>query len=76
MILSMIRPKYKTENLLLSITKNCETLILQCHRKAEQTLEYKLNKPKETFHFDAPIQTKEDWMIYFRVRRFKNLFLI
>ena len=29
----MIRPKNETENLLLSITKNCETLIKQTHRK-------------------------------------------
>ena len=34
----MIRPKNKTEDLLLSIPKNCETLIEQTHRKAEETL--------------------------------------
>ena len=38
----MIRPKNETENLLLSITKNCETLIKQTHRKAEETLEFKI----------------------------------
>ena len=37
----MIRPKNETENLLLSITNNCETLIEQTHRKAEETLELK-----------------------------------
>ena len=34
----MIKPKNKTEGFLLSITKNCETLNKQTHRKAEETL--------------------------------------
>ena len=59
----MNRPKTQTENLLLSITKNCETLIEQTHRKAEETLEFKMNKSRETFHFSPPIQVKGDWMI-------------
>ena len=63
MNLIMIRPENETENLLLSITKNCETLIEQSHRKAEETLEFKMNKPRETFHFKPPIQVKGDRMI-------------
>ena len=63
MNLNMIRPKIETENLLLSITKNCETLIEQTHRKPEETLEFKMNKSRETFHFKPPIQIKGDWMI-------------
>ena len=59
----MIRPKNETEDLLLSITKNCQTLIEQTHRKAEETLEFKMVKPRETFHFKPPIQVKGDWMI-------------
>ena len=60
----MIRPKTQTEDLLLSITKNCETLIQQTHRKPnEKTEEFKMIKPKETFHFKPPIQVKGDWMI-------------
>ena len=59
----MIRPKTQTEDLLLSITKNCGTLIEQTHRKAEETLEFKMKKSKETFHFKPPIQIKGDWMI-------------
>ena len=59
----MIRPKNETEDLLLSITKNCETLIKQTHRKPEETLEFKMTKSRETFHFIPPIQVKEDWMI-------------
>ena len=38
MNLNMIRPKNQTDDLLLSITKNCQTLIKQTHRKAEETL--------------------------------------
>ena len=59
----MIRPKNETEDLLLSLTKNCETLIEQTHRKAEETLEFKMNKPRETLHFSQPIQIQGDWMI-------------
>ena len=63
MNLNMITPKNETENLLLSITKNCETLIEQTHRKPEETLEFKMVKPRETFHFKPRIQTKGDWMM-------------
>ena len=59
MNLNMIIPKNQTEDLLLSITKNCETLIKQTHRKAEETLEFKMTKPRQTFHFNPTIQTKE-----------------
>ena len=63
MNLNMIRPKNETEDLILSITKNYETLIKQTHRKAEETLEFEMTKPRETFHFYPPIQTKEDWVL-------------
>ena len=63
MNLNMITPKNQTEDLLLSITKNCETLIEQTHRKAEETLEFKMIKPREIFHSKPPIQIQGDWMI-------------
>ena len=63
MNLNMIRPKNETEDLLLSITKNCETLFDQTHRKAEETLEFNMTKPKETFHFKPPIKIQGDWML-------------
>ena len=63
MNLNKIRPKNQTEDLLLSITKNCETLIEQTHTKPQETLEFKMIKPRETFHFKPPIQIKGDWMI-------------
>ena len=59
----MIQPKNETEDLLLSITKNCETLIEQTKTNPQETLEFKLIKSKETFHFKPPIQIKGDWMI-------------
>ena len=62
MKLKTIRPKNETEDLILSITKYCETLIHQTHRKAEETLEFKFNKSRKTFHFKPPIQIKGDWM--------------
>ena len=63
MNLKMIRPKNETEDLLLSIAKNCETLIHQTHTKPEETLKFKLIKPRETFHFNPPILIEESWMI-------------
>ena len=59
----MIQPKNETENLSLSITKNCEKLVEQTHRKPEETLEFKMLKPRETFHFYQPLHTKGDWML-------------
>ena len=59
----MIQPKNKTEDVLLSITKNCQTLIEQTHSKAEGTLEFKLTKPREIIHFNPPISTEGSWII-------------
>ena len=63
MNLNMIQPKNEIEDLLLSITKNCEKLVEQTQRKPEETLEFKMLKPRETFHFNPPIHTKGDWML-------------
>ena len=59
----MIQPKNEVEDLLLSITKNCGKLVEQTHRKPEETLEFKMLKLRETFHFNPPINTKRDWML-------------
>ena len=58
----MIRPKIETKNLLLSKTKNCETLIHRIHTRPKETLEIKMIKPRETFHFNQPIQVGDDWI--------------
>ena len=60
MNLNLIQPKNKKEDILLSMTKSCQTLIEQTHRKTEETLEYKKTKPKETFNSNPPIQIKGD----------------
>ena len=61
----MIKPKNEIEDLLLSVAKNCEKLIEQTHRKPEETLEFKMLKPRKTFHLNPPIHTKGDWMLAF-----------
>ena len=63
MSVNMIQPKNETEDLLISITKNCETLIDQTQRKAEETFEFKMTRTRKTFHFKPPIQVKGDWML-------------
>ena len=63
MNLNLIQPKNQTEDLLLSITKNCETLIEQTHIKPEETLEFKVTKPKEMFHFKPPNSIEGSWMV-------------
>ena len=63
MNLNMIQPKNENEDLLLSIAKNCEILIEQTHKKAEETLEFKPTKSKETIHFNRPVEIEENWMI-------------
>ena len=63
MNLNTIRPKNETQDLLLSMTKNCETLIEQTHTKPQETLEFKMNISRESFNFKPPIQVKGDWMI-------------
>ena len=50
MNLNLIRPKNETEDLLLSITKNCETLINQTLTIAQETLEFKMIRSKKK-HF-------------------------
>ena len=59
----MIRPKNETENLILSITKNCQTLNEQTHTKTQETLEFKMIKPRETFHFKPPVSIESEWMV-------------
>ena len=63
MNLNKIRPKNKTEDLILSITKICQTLVDQTCKRPEETLEFKMVKSKETIHFNPPILVKEDWML-------------
>ena len=59
----MIRPKTKTEDLLFSVTKSCETINKQTHTKPQETLEFKFNKSRLTFHFNTPLSIEVSWMI-------------
>ena len=45
----MIRPRNETDDLILSITKNCETIIKQTHTKAQEALESNLPLQKKLF---------------------------
>ena len=65
MNLNMISPENQTQDLLLSITVKCEMLIEQTHRKAEETMEFKITTPRETFSFKPSVNLGIDsnWMI-------------
>ena len=47
----MIQPENKTEDLLLSLGKKCQTLMEQAHRKPQEILEFKSYKSRECFSF-------------------------
>ena len=57
--------KNDTEDLLLSVTKNCETLIEQTHTKPQETLQFKLTKSREIFSIKPSIFLGLDsnWMV-------------
>ena len=61
----MIEPRNKTDDLLLSLSENCETLIKQTHTKPPESLEFKGTKPREFFSFKPPINLGLDsyWMV-------------
>ena len=63
MNLNIIQPTNETKDLWLWITKNCEKPIEQTRSNADETLEFKMIKPRETFHFNPPIQIKRGRMI-------------
>ena len=45
----MFGSKNQTEVLILSITENSEIFSIQTHTIAQETLEFKITKPMETF---------------------------
>ena len=49
----------------MSITKNFETLFKQTHTKSKETLEFKLNKSRQTFSFEPSLNLglSSNWMI-------------
>ena len=45
------------------MTKNCETIIEQTHRKSGEALEFKMIQSKQMFHFKPPAPIEGSWMI-------------
>ena len=64
MNLNMTRPKNESD-LILSYTKNCETPFKQTHTKPQETLKFKLTKPRDIFAFkpSAYLGLDSKWMI-------------
>ena len=53
----------KKESLLLSIAKSNQEYVENTHSKPQETLEFKMNKQKESFSFDVPLELPEQWMM-------------
>ena len=53
----------KKESLLLSIAKSNQEIVENTHSKPQETLEFKMNKQKESFSFDVPLELPEQWMM-------------
>ena len=60
----MLRSKNETEELIFSITRNCDTLNRPTHTKPQETLEIKLTQSNETFSFTPLISIEGCWMIW------------
>ena len=53
----------KKEFLLLSIAKSNLDFVENTLSKPQETLEFKMNKQKESFSFDIPLDLPEQWMM-------------
>ena len=53
----------KKESLLLSIAKSNLDIVENTHSKPQETLEFKMNKQKESFSFDKTLDLPEQWMM-------------
>ena len=53
----------KKEYLVLSIAKSNQEIVENTHSKPQETLEFKMNKQKESFSFDVPLELPEQWMM-------------
>ena len=59
------------QDLLLPITKNCETVTNQTITKAQETLEYKMKKQMQTFSFNPSINLVEEGKCLLAVNSFE-----
>ena len=53
----------KKESLLLNIAKSNLDIVENTLSKPQETLEFKMNKQKESFSFDIPLDLPEQWMM-------------
>ena len=53
----------KKESLILSIAKSNLDIVEKTLSKPQETLEFKMNKQKESFSFDIPLDLPEQWMM-------------
>ena len=53
----------KKESLLLSIAKSNLDIVENTLSKPQETLEFKMNKQKESLSFDIPLDLPEKWMM-------------
>ena len=63
MNMDMIWRRNGLKHLLLSVTKTCETLIKQTHRKPQETFEFKPTQPRKIFSSKPSISTEGTWII-------------
>ena len=59
----MFKPRKEFEDLLLSKTEKCETVIDETYREAEETLAFKPTKSRGSFSINPPLLIEESWMI-------------
>ena len=59
----MVKPKHEIKNLLILVTKNCETLIEQTQKKQKKHWNLNLTNQENRFFFKPPIQNKGNWML-------------
>ena len=53
----------KKESLLLNIAKSNLDIVENTLSKPQETLEFKMDKQKESFSFDIPLDSPEQWMM-------------
>jgi len=61
--LSNFSPIDNKEMLLLNIAKSNLEIVDNTHSQPQETLEFKMNKQKESFSFDQPIDLPDKWMM-------------
>ena len=56
-------PKNQNETLLLEMVKKLDEIEKNTHTKPQETLEFKMVKPKQTFHFSEDLIIPEKWLM-------------